>query len=78
MVKVETALILAFAVNVVVVVILVMHLAVRTDKLGPIGPEPDPGFGAALPDGRTLEEYVHAGLVDLRIMLAQAARRRPH
>jgi hypothetical protein len=31
---------------------------------------------SALPSGRQLEEYVHAGLVELRIMLVQAARRR--
>ena len=29
----------------------------------------------AIPSGRQLEEYVQAGLVDLRIMLVQAARR---
>ena len=29
----------------------------------------------AVPSGRQLEEYVQAGLVDLRIMLVQAARR---
>ena len=29
-----------------------------------------------VPTGRQLEEYVQAGLVDLRIMLVQAARRR--
>lgn len=57
-----------------------MHLAVRTDKVRPAAqtpegsPDADPELG--LPGGRSLDEYVHAGLVDLRIMLAQAARRR--
>ena len=33
------------------------------------------GFPPTIPVGRSLEEYVHSGLVDLRIMLLQAARR---
>lgn len=78
---VENILILLFALNVVVVSVVVMHVAVRTDKLRPAAvetPEGSPGTGPELrlPGGRSVEEYVHAGLVDLRIMLVQAARRR--
>ena len=35
-----------------------------------------PLSGHLVPSGRQLEEYVQAGLDDLRIMLVQAARRR--
>lgn len=54
-------------------------------KLSPLSvPTLEPGVGGALagggppapPSGRQLEEYMEAGLVDLRIMLVQAARRR--
>lgn len=39
-------------------------------------PAGDPGVGpSAVPTGRALEDYLEAGLVDLRIMLVQAARR---
>jgi hypothetical protein len=79
--RVENLLILLFALNVVAVSAVVMHLAARTDKVWPAAPQtpegfPDAGIEAGLPGGRSVEEYVHAGLVDLRIMLVQAARRR--
>lgn len=53
-------------------------------RLGPVVVTPNParelalssGHALTLPTGRTLEEYVQAGLTDLRIMLVQAARRR--
>jgi hypothetical protein len=44
---------------------------------GEAGPTGSVARGFGVPEGRTLEEYVQAGLVDLRIMLVQAARRRP-
>jgi hypothetical protein len=53
-------------------------------RLAPLaGPTVEPGgakalpagASAVLPPGRLLEEYVQAGLDDLRIMLVQAARR---
>ena len=81
MVKVETPLILVFAINLLAVTLVVWHL-VRHEKLTRMAPYargavPDTGAGDALPEGRSLEEYVHAGLDELRIMLVQAARRRP-
>lgn len=70
------------------VVVICAFVAARAlhAKLLPLAvPTLEPGVGDAfslagaapvVPSGRQLEEYVQAGLVDLRIMLAQAARRR--
>ena len=52
-------------------------------RLGPVVATAEPSAALALtpsippplPTGRALEEYIEAGLVDLRIMLVQAARR---
>lgn len=70
------------AMVVVTVVSFAVHRAMRLESfLAPGSPSRDPQTAAShalvIPDGRNLEEYVQAGLVDLRIMLVQAARRRP-
>ena len=79
MMEMEKGLILLFALNVLVVSAFAIHLALRrTVTLGTSAPEAPAGSAETaltMPDGRTLEEYVYAGLVDLRIMLVQAARR---
>ena len=66
---------LLLVVHVVVVCGLLAARALH-GKLAPLA-----GAGAAvaprlLPAGRQLEEYVQAGLDDLRLMLVEAARRR--
>lgn len=77
-------LVLILVLHVVVVGALVVGRALHA-KLGPVVvPAAEAGAGQsfqtghpfALPAGRSLEEYAQAGLVDLRIMLVQAARRR--
>jgi hypothetical protein len=75
----ENLLIAAILLHVLVVTALLVHRGLRTDtvedrsaaRLRSI----QPGPLSALPGGNSLEEYVQAGLLDLRIMLAQAARR---
>lgn len=74
-------LVLVLVLHVVVVVGFIAGRALHA-RIGPIvvtAPDPGTAMGVAPVDplaGRTLEEYVRAGLVDLQIMLVQAARRR--
>ena len=70
---------LLLVVHVVVVCGLLAARAVHA-KLAPLAEAGVAAGGAAaqrtLPAGRQLEEYVQAGLDDLRLMLVEAARRR--
>ena len=74
---------LLFLLNVVVVVAFVSARAIHA-RLSPVaassvasgsGGELSSGAVPVVLSGRQLEDYVQAGLDDLRIMLAQAARR---
>lgn len=71
-------LVLVVIATVVVVVHRVVHRSVRPDVVRPTPAAATGGVALEaprLPPGRTVEEYAQAGLLDLRIMLAQAARR---
>jgi hypothetical protein len=79
---VET-LTLLFLLHVVVVIAFVSARAIHL-RLAPVparsvaagaGHQDEPGAAPPVLSGRQLEAYVQAGLDDLRIMLAQAARR---
>jgi hypothetical protein len=78
----ENLAILLVAVYAVVIPAAIMRWAIETRQVGTVAvkaptatPDPPTPAGPTLPSGVRLEDYVRAGITDLSVLLAQAARR---